>query len=147
MFMKYKLLILILLIVITPGCKKNNSIQEEKKVKEVLADYFKAIQSENFQQMKENTTPDYLLFENGKVWNNDSLWNEIQRYQNNSIIFKLDGHKILLDGNLAHIAYFNHGNLYQKDSLLGKLEWIENATLKKIDGKWKIFFLHSTPRN
>ena len=123
-----------------------NTKDEVNKVNGVIANYFIAIGTKNFQQMKENTTSDYLLFESGKVWNNDSLWNDLQNYKEEEIKFRLDNQQVILEQSLAHVSYFNHAEVFQKDSVIRKLDWIENATLKKVNGQWKIVFLHSTIR-
>jgi ketosteroid isomerase-like protein len=145
--MKNVILFLLLQGVVFTACNSFNKTAEEEKVKKVIDAYFKAIQSNDYEQMKANTTNDYLLFESGKVWNNDSLWNEIQKFKDNTIRFSINSHSIEIDQRFAHVVYFNHGDIYQNDSLMSRMDWIESATLKKIDGQWKIFFLHSTQRD
>lgn len=146
--MKNITICLLLNLIVFSSCKTSqpNSKDEVNKVKGVIASYFTAIETKNFQQMKENTTPDYLLFESGKVWNNDSLWNDLQNYKEEAIKFRLDNQQVILEQSLAHVSYFNHAEVFQKDSVIRKLDWIENATLKKVNGQWKIVFLHSTVR-
>lgn len=145
--MKKPILLLLLQVNVFAACNFSNKTAEEEKIKKVVTAYFKAIQSNNFEQMKANATPDYLLFESGKVWNNDSLWIEIQKFKDVSIEFKQSNHHFEINDRLALVSYFNHGDIYQKDSLMRVEDWIESAALKKVDGQWKISFLHSTQRN
>jgi hypothetical protein len=89
---------------------------------------------------------DYLLFESGKVWNNDSLWKALD-FTNRRIEFKLDNFKVHMDRKSGHISYFNHEEVYVRDTLSKVIECIENATFKKEGERWKIDFLQSTRRS
>jgi hypothetical protein len=100
----------------------------------------------DLEKMNLNTTSDFLLFESGKVWNNDSLWTNGQKYKETRIDFRLYNFNITVDNESGHITYFNHGDIYKQDSLTQTIEWIENATFKKLDGHWTIDFLQSTVR-
>jgi hypothetical protein len=119
---------------------------DPSKLKSVLLDYFDGIKTNDLEKMNLNTTSDFLLFESGKVWNNDSLWTNGQKYKETRIDFRLYNFNITVDNESGHITYFNDGDIYKQDSLTQTIEWIENATFKKLDGHWKIDFLQSTVR-
>lgn len=142
--MKYSNLIFLVGLVCCIACSKSSREKDEKEIKKVLIDYFDGIKSNDRNKMNENTTTHYVLFENGKVWNNDSLWNDIQSYKDQKIEFRLDNFRIMVNDNIGHISYFNHGDIFINDTLTNTIEWIENATFLKEDNKWRIAFLHST---
>jgi ketosteroid isomerase-like protein len=122
--------------------------EEDKpeSVKLPLLNYFDAIQRKDLGAMRANTTDDFVLFEDGRVWNNDSLWMQIQRYPNRRLEFRLTGFKVFVDKESGQISYFNHAKVFHNDSLTRQVDWIENVTLRKREGKWRINFLQSTPR-
>ncbi|MBS1580217.1 MAG: hypothetical protein JST29_11305 [Bacteroidetes bacterium] len=126
------------------SCNSSKGIDQSKELIKVLNDYFDGIKKNDLVKMKQNTTVDYQLFESGKIWNNDSLFNDLQRFKDTKIEFRLDNFKVLINENIGHIAYFNHGEIYKKDTLVRTINWIENAVFKKDNDQWKIYFLQST---
>jgi hypothetical protein len=58
---------------------------DPSKLKSVLLDYFDGIKTNDLEKMNLNTTSDFLLFESGKVWNNDSLWTNGHKYKETRI--------------------------------------------------------------
>ncbi len=144
--MKLSTFFLTIQIVFLTSCKPTIMKDDPSKLKSVLLDYFDGIKTNDLEKMNLNTTSDFLLFESGKVWNNDSLWTNGQKYKETRIDFRLYNFNITVDNESGHITYFNHGDIYKQDSLTQTIEWIENATFKKLDGHWKIDFLQSTVR-
>ena len=120
--------------------------QETAQLTRVLNNYFEAIKEKDLKKMNEYTTADYTLFESGYIWNNDSLYQKLQGFKEQRIVYRLDHFTIHIDHETGHVYYFNHGDVYKKDSLLYTKEWIENATFRKEAGTWKIDFLQSTTK-
>lgn len=95
-------------------------------------------------------TDDFMLLENGIVWNNDS----VKSYQNRERIeVKIHKYKRLnkLDFlNSVHnqtsiwIAYDNYGTWVKGSDTLGTVHWLESAIAIKDQDKWKLQQLHST---
>ena len=44
------------------------------------------------------------------------------------------------------MVYLNRGDLVFNDTMRVTYNWLESATFKKVDGVWKMNFLHSTVR-
>ncbi len=128
------------------ACTEPNKKDDPEKLKAVLVDYFDGIKSKDLKKMNKNTTADYLLFEGGKVWDNDSLWAALD-FKNRKIEFRLDSFRIHVDNESGHISYFNHEDVYTNDTLTKIIECIENATFRKEGGTWKIDFLQSTQKS
>ncbi len=127
------------------ACQPVNNEADKVQVKQVLTDYFAAIRAKDLNKMNALCTDDYVLFENGMVWNNDSLGNNIRK-SDAEIRFTLDNYNIRVDQESGRINYFNHGEAYRNDSLKSTIDWIESATFRKVEGQWKLEFLHSTRR-
>ena len=138
----------ILLLTICAGllysCKKAENKDKPEVLMKVLTQYFDAVKNNDSAKMVQSCTDDYLLFESGHVWNNDSLWQEIQKFRDTRIEFTISNPIISIDKQVGHISYFNHGDIYSKDSLVSKIDWIESAAFKKLGSEWKINFLHSS---
>lgn len=119
---------------------------EPENVKAPLLNFFEAIKARDLDAMKANTTDDFVIFEDGRVWSNDSLWAALERNPGRRMEFKLTGFKVFVDRESGHISYFNHADVYHMDTLSRQVDWLENVTLRKVDGKWKLNFLQSSPR-
>ena len=126
------------------------SCQEEKKLdnpdllKQILISYFDGIKDTDLDKMNAVTTSDFVLFEDGKVWNNDSLFNFLNSMSPYVAVFTFDNFKINIDTENGNMYYFNHMDFTLNDTTELKYDWIESASFKKIEGEWKMNFLHST---
>ena len=137
---------LILMIAGLFACQKPaDSAGEQEKIKQVLIGYFDSIGAKDYAKMDALCTDDYVLFESGMVWNNDSLGNNIQKFPGR-LQFKFDNFNIRTDQESGRMTYFNHGDLYVNDTLKQSYDWVESATFRKVEGQWKLEFLHSTEK-
>ena len=128
-----------------------SSCQEEKtnnpdQLKSVLIGYFNGIETMDFKKMRDLTTDDFIIYENGVVFNNDSIFKMMKSFPKYTAEYKFENLKINVDNNSGNINYFNHAKFVFNDTTTVKFDWLESATFKKIDGKWKMDFLHSTVR-
>ncbi len=104
------------------------------------------MKDKDFEKMKAITTDDFVLFEDGKVWNNDSLINLINSMPDFTAVYSFKDFNINIDVQNANMYYLNHMDLTLNDTTEVKYDWIESATFRKKDGIWKMNFLHSTVR-
>ena len=93
-----------------------------------------------------NCTADYLLIEEGEIWD---LQKEQQYYIANSHrrinrknVFTF--YRVKTSGQMAYAVYFLKSELTENGILTVKT-WNESATFRKINGVWKIALIHSTP--
>lgn len=128
------------------GCRPADQAHERQALLTALTRYFQGIEQMDMDSLNTYATADFRLFENGKVWTNDSVWHELQKYQNTRIKFRMDTLSIYVDNNIGHIAYFNRGDVYKNGTLIGTMNWMEDAAFRKEAGQWKIYFLHSSER-
>jgi len=122
---------------------------EQKKddpeiLKNILIDYFDGIKTQDLEKLNSLTTSDFVLFENGKIWTNDSLVTINEKFNSFKRDWKFDNIKVNMDESSGDIVYFNHGDFVFNDTIKMKIDWLESATFRKVDGKWKMNFLHST---
>lgn len=93
-----------------------------------------------------NCTSDYLLIEEGEVWN---LEKEKQYYQSNAgrVLQRKDVFtfkKIRISGDMAYAVYFLKSEMTERGVLTVKT-WNESAVFRKVGGQWKVALIHSTP--
>ncbi len=128
----------------------------ENEFKRLVRDSFQKIWSDlNFEEVKNYYTDDFILFEDGEIWNNDSVKIAIQdiksRFEspeNNMYEFErvntfefLKSHS---DNNFGWIAYHNYADILMSGTSIAKLHWLETATFVKTNKGWMIQSLHST---
>ena len=145
--MKINICLLLVSTLILFSCQEKKKLDNPEILKKVLLEYFDGIKEKDLNKMNKVTTRDFVLFEDGKVWNNDSMINMLNGMPPYKATFAFDNFNTNIDVDNASIYYFNHMDLTMNDTLEVKYDWIESASFKKIDGEWKINFLHSTVRN
>lgn len=139
-------LLLLLALRLLPGCQQTKPIDDPQILKTVLRNYFDGIKNRDIKKLNEVTTNDFVLFEDGKVWSNDSLINSLSSLTSFKGDWKFDNMKVNVDNSSGDIIYYDHGDFILNDTIKMSLNWIESATFRKIDGKWKMNFLHSTEK-
>lgn len=129
---------------------------EEPQFKKLIEDSFQEIWS-NLDESKISKfyTEDFLLLEDGEIWNNDSVKiaiNDIKsRFEspdNKSHKFErinsFEFIKSKSEGNIGWIAYHNYADMLMNGTSIAKIHWIESATFVKEKNGWRIQSLHST---
>lgn len=139
-------LILIILFFLFGCAQKSNQCKkiDDEKAKKIIVDYFKAISDKKFEDLVNLSTQEYLLYEDGAIWNNDSLINLIKSMPQAQITYEFEGFNFESDCNGAFINYLNHGILTLNDTTQIDYNWVESAYVKKVNGDLKLNFLHST---
>jgi hypothetical protein len=114
--MKYlNFLALILSLGYFPSCQQSKSTDDPEKLKTVLVNFFDGISNKDFTKMQEAITDDFILYEDGLVWNIDSAFGNIKRHLPFNVDSKLSNFKIFVDHTLGDMSYFNHGDFVFKD--------------------------------
>lgn len=139
-----KLTIIALGLAILTSCepKKDNP----EVLTKILTDYFDGIKTQDLNKLNSLTTADFVLFEDGKLWNNDSLVTFAHNFKSFKGEWKFDNIKVNIDQSSGDIVYYDHGEFVLNDTLNLKFDWLESATFRKINGQWKMNFLHSSIR-
>lgn len=120
---------------------------DEREVHQTVINIFDALSNRDSVLMKANCTEDVLIFENGEVWNMDTMMKAIITLKNlkdYSRINKIEFIHTEIHKDVAWSTYRNQADI----TVNGKLrvvKWVETVILKKDDNKWKMKILHSTP--
>jgi hypothetical protein len=93
-------------------------------------------------------TKDFLLLENGEVWNNDTIAHYLDnaklRKPNPTRINKIEIIDIKVGNGTAWVAYQNYATFSIDDKITRNAHWLESATAILTDNGWKLDMLHST---
>lgn len=108
-----------------------------------MKDYFQALQSHEYEKLYELSTADYILFEQGLIWNNDSIINVFKKNAEVKYNYSLKEFNIKSDCNSAFVSYINYGVIERGDTTFKK-NWTESASVRRVNGKLKLEFLHSS---
>ncbi|MCL6260137.1 nuclear transport factor 2 family protein [Aquiflexum sp. TKW24L] len=145
-----KLYTIILMICFTTISFGQSSIETDKsRIKELIIKSFDEIWSElNSKNIDKYYTKDFLLLENGEVWNNDSITN----YLDNAILRKpkpirmntIEIIEIRVANGMAWVAYQNYATFSTDNKIIRKANWLESATAILTENGWKLEMLHST---
>ncbi|WP_437623010.1 nuclear transport factor 2 family protein [Sorangium sp. So ce1151] len=125
------------------ACQQNRPDGPEE-LKAVMVAYFDCVSRKDFARMKTLTTPEFVIFENGKVINNDGLIDIIKGSPITRATYSFDDFRASVDISSGSLIYFNHGEFVTKDAGTIKRDWLESAIFKKVGNEWKLDFVHST---
>jgi lactoylglutathione lyase len=140
--MKYLLLLFFLITFL------NVSAQEKKDsaaIIRLLKEDYATMQNWDVAKHVSNCTKDYLLIENGEIWD---LQKEVASYKANAnrIIQRTDSFNILtvkIFGNVAYDVHHLRSFIVEKKHSITK-EWNESVVFRKEEGRWKIALIHSS---
>lgn len=139
-----------LVFILLTGCRaKQNqqskpAAQSEEEVEAVLTSFFEAISDYDYQTLRELTSDDYTLIENGPVWTLDSLITVMQENQGRiTFSYELRELETTVEGQTAWMTYKNNGLMTMPDGERN-FDWTESAVFHKQGNEWKMVLLHST---
>lgn len=140
--MKYLSLMLVSLLL--AACQ--TAPQDTLAVEDIIRTYFDGISHNDKAGAQAVCTEDYTLVENGKFWNNDSLFAFAAPLfeQGATITYRFDNFHTTIHGNSAWTYYENYG-LMTMGGEDTPLHWTESAFFRYEGRQWKMTLLHSTP--
>lgn len=120
---------------------------DQRDVQKTVINLFDALSNRDSILLKANCTADILLFENGQVWNIDTMMKAIISLKNlkdYTRINKIDFIHTEIHNDVAWVTYHNQADITAN----GKhrvVKWVETVILMNEKNRWKIKILHSTP--
>jgi len=148
-----KLTTIILMICFTTISFGQVSNETDKAlIKNLVIESFDEIWSElNSKNIDKYYTNDFLLLENGEVWNNDTiakyLDRAILRKPNPIRINTIEIIEIKVTNGKAWVAYQNYATFSVDNKIVRKAHWLESAVAILTENGWKLEMLHSTRIN
>ena len=137
---------MILALGLFAGCLQKRSTDDPEILKQVLVNYFDGIKHNDHKKMTDAITDDFLLYEEGHAWNNDSVYLNIERSSPFTVEFIFDNIKTTMDKNSGHMTYEEHANFVFKDTIKVNLNFLGSAAFRKSKDGWKMYFLQATKK-
>ena len=119
--------------------------KRKDSIKASISKFFYGLPEIDANKLKAYTTDDFILLENGHLWNMDTLVNKMSAPKNAGIkrVNKFQFIKTEQNGNIAWASYHNTAD-FSLNEKQQTVNWLESAVLRKENGRWKIKLLHST---
>jgi hypothetical protein len=122
---------------------------DKTRIKNLIIESFDEIWSKlDAKNIDKYYTKDFLLLENGEVWNNDSIKNYLDkamlRKPNLKRMNTIEVIEIKIANKMAWIAYQNYATFSSDNKIIRKAHWLESATAILTENGWKLEMLHST---
>jgi len=130
---------------LTNGFSQQGSNTDSISVQQVVIKLFDGIAGLDSSEIVTHVTKDFLLLEDGQIWNTDSLIKVLKPMKTQDFRrtneFRFVSQQIA--GGITWIVYYNTAHILfngQKRDI----NWLESAVLVKDDNNWKVKMLHST---
>ena len=138
-------ILLCLWTIAVTSCQSRKDVESKKEeLKTILTEYYISMAKKDIEKMKSLTTPDFLMFDDGRIYNNESAVKSIEQSGSFSVTFEFDSLHTHFDKAHASAYYFREATFTMNDSTWTPLKFLESSTFEKKDGHWKLRFLHST---
>ena len=147
--MKITLQFLFMMLLSIPALAQTSAEKEEQEIKDLISNSFQEIFSENKQdRLLAYYTEDFLLLENGEVWDMDIIRNYMEKAaakdRTRERINSFEFIETKISGNTAWTAYHNKAVFKVDGKVVGEMNWLESATAIRTAEGWKLQMLHST---
>ena len=137
---------LLLLLVILPTILFSQDKSDSISIVKLLKDDYSTMGNWNISKHIQNCTENYLLIEEGEIWNMEKERKYYIENANRTIERKdyFDIKYVRVYGNTAYAVYNLRSDI-KENSILKVKNWNESAIFRKLKGVWKIELIHSTP--
>ncbi len=118
---------------------------DTSQVIEAMRTMYGALTQDDLAQFRSVATPDFYAYDGGKRFTAEALVALIRELHaaGHVFVWQVTEPEVRLHGELAWITYVNRGSL-RNAAGTKPLTWLESAVLRKVDGRWRIVFFHST---
>lgn len=139
-----KLFFLIGAFTLLVGCSQTNVEQEKSNAEAAINGFYSAVEKFDYATMRTFCTADFHAIEDGHTYNNmDEFIAMAESFKDLTPQINLDIVKTDIDGKMA-MSIVKFDAQFKNEETQMNLKTIENYLLKKVDGKWLIYFFQST---
>ena len=129
------------------SCQSGDNNQTTKEeLKNLLTEYYNALSNKDLSKMNELTTSNFVLFDEGLVFDNASAVKSVEELGKFTATFKFDSLNAYVDKANTSVYYFREATFTFGDSTYPPVGFLESATFRKEGDQWKLRFLHSSQR-
>jgi lysophospholipase L1-like esterase len=138
---------LFLVLALAAGRRSDAAGGDAETMQQLIITYFNAVASKDFVKMAAQCTEGVVIYEDGKIWNHDSVYFNIQRHQPFTVKFTLTNFNIFADTRSGDGSYHSQADFVFHDSVRLTLQFIETATFRKTAAGWRISSIHITAQD
>lgn len=122
---------------------------DEKEIQQLIQGSFDTLFSTfDSDQMSKFYTADFILLEDGEVWDNQVLLDYFTEAKQNpnpaTRVNRFEFIKTTVSGDRGWVAYHNFATISRDGEVIREVRWLESATAVKTDAGWRLDMLHST---
>lgn len=142
-----KIVLLIITISLLTFLQAQQSLtKNQQEVQQTVIKFFEALSNKDSISLKNYSTADITLFENGSIWNVDTLILKAITLNTATDFKRINNIDFINTTVIKNTAWATY-NLHSEITRNGKqatVQWMETVVLIKESKKWKIKVLHST---
>lgn len=144
--MKKTIFILFSLLVIHITVEgQGHDTKDQAAVKQAMTSLIDGVSNLDINAVKQNSTSDLLVVEDGKLWNIDTLAIKLVKPAPKFIRANhLSYVSVKVNGQTAWVCYHNLAHFKFADGKEFDINWLESAVLVNTKNRWLISLLHST---
>lgn len=122
---------------------------DEKAIQQLIQGSFDTLFSTfDSDQMSKFYTADFILLEDGEVWDNQVLLDYFTEAKQNpnpaTRVNRFEFIRTTVSGDRGWVAYHNFATISRDGEVIREVRWLESATAVKTDAGWRLDMLHST---
>jgi hypothetical protein len=127
------------------GAQQNRLSADEGKVVSVVSAVFDAAAQDDLTKFHTVVAPGFYLYDAGARLDGDKIMAVIksEHARGRKFEWNVTEPDVHVIGDTAWIAYVNQGSVTDASGTVAT-KWLESAFLQRLDGVWKINFMHST---
>jgi ketosteroid isomerase-like protein len=138
-----------LIFQITALAQNSTKPNEEQEIQELIQNSFDSLFSGYRVELLDRFyTPDFLLLEQGEVWDMDFIKTYLgDRSKNPNPVTRTNRFEFIeteVFGDRAWVAYHNWATFTKDGSAPREVYWLESASAIRTSGGWRLELLHST---
>jgi ketosteroid isomerase-like protein len=110
----------------------------------IKSDYV-ALGNADIEARKKNCAQDYILIENGEIWNLEKELGYMKSKMSEKTVRQdhFDFKTVKIIGDVAYLVYELRSEI-TRDGAVKNIQWTESAIVSKYSGAWRIKLIHST---
>ena len=145
----YLIFILSLIFQITSLAQNSTKPNDAQEIQQLIQDSFDSLFSGYRAELLDRFyTPDFLLLEQGEVWDMDFIKTYLgDRSKNPTPVVRTNRFEFIkteVFGNRAWVAYHNWATFTKEGATPREVYWLESASAIRTSEGWRLELLHST---
>ena len=136
--------ILVATLAFAVSCNSERITDKKEDLGRVIINYYESLAKKDMDAIGKVTAKNFVLFDDGTIYSNESALAMVSGLPEFTATFKLDSVNAHIDKENASMYYIREAQFTMADSIYSPVKFLESATFMKVDGEWRIRFIHSS---